>query len=995
MRIYRGSDADIVLRPFMVRLSEIVSFDLQLWTSGTYTVKRSTSERGRTTDKENNLINVHFTDKETGYLDAGVLNAKLMYRITDSEYPDGTYDGIITIPQEYYLMTPPDFSGATIEKVYESGYTEGYNTAIQNSVLSINGEKGDLKLKTVNDNELLGEGDINIKALKYFELTQERAREAYDEIQNHWDDKSGYTGDFIFYYKKNDRAVYTFDEMGYIKDHSIYFSWLDNADAYEMNGNVKCFAIIIWKDGYNLQTYENDFAIPTKTSQLTNDSAFQTKSEVDTAIENAISGVGGVESLNNQTGALKLKTIDNKDVLGEGNMDILSDYKICMFMAFNLTLSEADKGIIVYNYGIGDDGSNFEFYFSGWKTIQFLYFTIKDGASYKVPLTIFWGGDGEENKNRQFRFIFEGYEYTYTSTGGNGFDFTSKVKVGGDQNVIVLDGLTQEEVKAIYDKLDKTKSPDVVFVYLGSYSFRTYWDGEENLNFDIFRYSYEAIELNKITVTKTGEIYRGREVCSYTNSCVIQVDSHVNETDPFECSYIGSFLEYLQRVYNKPYAYFIWFKQGYGASTKPAYVPFSLIWDKDPDAETGPLNIQFTIDGITYKYRNDLTNQNTWQYDGKISIYDSHSINGFNGTSLVLGDAALDATDKNKYIDMRAMMGHDTIFNGDNDGSCPYLTIITTDNQMYKVPVWVKCNKQNDSTTRATFEFDLNGYHYLYTQDNQGDLTYSFTSKTPIGGGTSGDVPTKVSQLENDSKYISNSNTDGGVNKMWTGTQAEYDAIDPKDNSTIYIVDGKYIYWQGKVIGGGTGVAGVSSVNGKTGDVKLKTINNIDLTNRVDISPNIKIVQPFLEDAGFRCGLNFNFKIDESGNETIESVRPQGYKKIDVGGIKKNRFFQYFQGGDSPQYAQIGLYEAVFTTYAGDSGAHPSQLTYGTINTWGNTHIDNTDDPESEDYFGYYVSFTVISPYTFTKYDVTVLSYYVTAEIEDTNTWKIIWKKAN
>ena len=359
MRIYRGSDADIVLRPFMVRLSEIVSFDLQLWTSGTYTVKRSTSESGMTTDKENNLINVHFTDKETGYLDAGVLNAKLMYRITDSEYPDGTYDGIITIPQEYYLMTPPDFSGATIEKVYESGYTEGYNSAIQNSVLSINGEKGDLKLKTVNGNELLGEGDINIKALKYFELTQERAREAYDEIQNHWDDKSGYTGDFIFYYKKNDRAVYTFDEMGYIKDHSIYFSWLDNADAYEMNGNVKCFAIIIWKDGYNLQTYENDFTIPTKTSQLTNDSAFQTKSEVDTAIENAISGVSG------------------------------------------------------------------------------------------------------------------------------------------DQNVIVLDGLTQEERKAIYDKFDKSKPIDAVFVYSNSTSFRAFWQGEEIyfycFMYEIFFYLFKNI----------------------------------------------------------------------------------------------------------------------------------------------------------------------------------------------------------------------------------------------------------------------------------------------------------------------------------------------------------------------------------------------------------------------------------------------------------------------------------------------------------------------
>ena len=786
MRIYRGSDADIVLRPFMVRLSEIVSFDLQLWTSGTYTVKRSTSESGMTTDKGNNLINVHFTDKETGYLDAGVLNAKLMYRITDSEYPDGTYDGIITIPQEYYLMTPPDFSGATIEKVYESGYTEGYNTAIQNSVLSINGEKGDLKLKTVNGNELLGEGDINIKALKYFELTQERAREAYYEIQNHWDDKSGYTGDFIFYYKKENAGVYTFSEIGYLRDHSVYFNYLNNAGAYEMNGNVKCFAIIIWKDGYSLQTYENDFTIPTKTSQLTNDSVFQTKSEVDTAIENAISGVGGVESLNNQTGALKLKTIDNKDVLGEGNMDILSDYNICMFMMSNLTLSEADKGIIVYKYGIGDDAANLDKYFSGFKTIQFLHFNIKDGASYKVPLTIFWDGDG----NRQFRFVCEGYEYTYTSTDANYCDFTSKVKVGGDQNVIVLDGLTQEEVKAIYDKLDKTKVPDAVFVYLNSYSFRTYWDGEENLNFDIFRASYDAIELNKITVTKTGEIYRGREVYSYTNSCVIQVDSHVNETDPFECSYIGSFINYLQTTYNKPYAYFIMFNNGIGDSTKPVYAPFTVIWDKNNFDGTSPITIQFTIDGITYKYRNDLTNENTWQYDGKISIYDSHSINGFNGTSLVLGDAALDATDKNKYIDMRAMMGHDTIFNGDNDGSCPYLTIITTDNQMYKVPVWVKCNKQNDSTTRATFEFDLDGYHYLYTQDNQGDLTYSFTSKTPIGGGTSGDIPTKVSQLENDSKYINQSSQSSTYNieHMWVGNQSQYDALETKDARTLFII---------------------------------------------------------------------------------------------------------------------------------------------------------------------------------------------------------------
>ena len=167
------------------------------------------------------------------------------------------------------------------------------NIEIKSGVESVNGETGAVKIKSVNGQSLVGDGDIEIQAgLKYFELTADKAKEAYDEIQNHWDSLSGYTGDYVFRYKKENGGVYTFDEVGAIKDHSVYFNYLNNAGAYSMDGNVKCFAIIIWKDGYNLQTYENDFAIPTKTSQLTNDSAFQTKSEVDTAIENAISGSG-------------------------------------------------------------------------------------------------------------------------------------------------------------------------------------------------------------------------------------------------------------------------------------------------------------------------------------------------------------------------------------------------------------------------------------------------------------------------------------------------------------------------------------------------------------------------------------------------------------------------------------------------------------------------------------------------------------------------------
>lgn len=519
----------------------------------------------------------------------------------------------------------------TLKTVNGNELTGEGNIEIQAGVESVNGETGAVKIKSVNGQSLVGDGDVQIQAgLKYFELTADKAKEAYDEVANHWDDKSGYTGDYVFRYKKENGGVYTFDEMGYIKDHSISFSWLDNVDAYSMDGNVKCFSIIIWKESYEFSTYENNYTIPTKVSQLTNDSDFQTKAQVDTAIENAISG--------------------------------------------------------------------------------------------------------------------------------------------GNQNVIVLDGLTQEERKAIYDKLDKTKPIDAVFVYNNSTSIRTAWDGRD-IYFYCITENENGIKYQAYYFSSDGTIGGQAITPNFTNSLIIQVNEHINESDNFNCGYTGSFQNYLVEPFTRPNAYFILFKKGYGANTKSVYAPFTAVWDKDfvdNNYQATPVTIQFTIDGITYKYRNDLTNQNTWQYDGKISMYDSHSINGYNGTSLVLGGAALDATDINKYVAIRSMMGYDTIFNGDNDGSCPYLTITTTDSQMYKVPVVVKCNKQNDSATRATFEFDLNGYHYLYTQDNQGDLTFSFTSKT----------------------QIANINSDE-VSNIKVLTQSEYDALEPKDPHTMYCIKGQ------------------------------------------------------------------------------------------------------------------------------------------------------------------------------------------------------------
>ena len=50
------------------------------------------------------------------------------------------------------------------------------------------------------------------------------------------------------------------------------------------------------------------------------------------------------------------------------------------------------------------------------------------------------------------------------------------------------------------------------------------------------------------------------------------------------------------------------------------------------------------------------------------------------------------------------------------------------------------------------------------------------------------DIPSKTSQLQNDSKYIANSNSIGGVGKIWTGSQEKYDAIENKDSGTLYII---------------------------------------------------------------------------------------------------------------------------------------------------------------------------------------------------------------
>lgn len=359
------------------------------------------------------------------------------------------------------------------------------NIEIKGGVETVNGETGNVKIKTVNGNELTGDGNIEIKAgvesvngktgavvipaLQYFEVSQETKKAAYDEIATHWSDASGYTGDYIFCYKKDNGGLYTFTEIGYLKGYSVYFSWLNNEGAYSIgDGKVKCFAIIIWYNAGDpsMDTYEQHCTIPTKVSELTNDSEFQTKAEVDTAIENAVSGGGST----------------------------------------------------------------------------------------------------------------------------------------GSDNVIVLDGLTQEEVKAIYDKLDKTKVPNTVFVYYNSYSFRTYWSGDR-LHFNILRSCYGGMKISDVEIRQDGTVEMNDSSFQYNNILTLTNGYHTDDGADFECRYDGDFYEYMRRPYARPNSYFILFENGIGGTTKPVFAPVSVIWDKQYDGSDNiPIRIQFIANEKLYTY---------------------------------------------------------------------------------------------------------------------------------------------------------------------------------------------------------------------------------------------------------------------------------------------------------------------------------------------------------------------------------------------------------
>lgn len=609
-------------------------------------------------------------------------------------------------------------------------------------VETLNGQKGALTLKTVNGNELTGDGNIEIKAgvesvngktgavvipaLQYFEVSQETKKEAYDEIANHWDDNSGYTGDRIFCYKKPNGGVYTFTEIGYLKDHSVYFSWLNNEGAYGIgDGKVKCFAIIIWYNAGDpsMDTYEQHCTIPTKVSELTNDSGFQTKAEVDTAIENAVSG--------------------------------------------------------------GSTGSD---------------------------------------------------------------------------DVIVLDNLTQEERKAVYDKLDRTKPIKQIFKYLGSTSFHYTIQGDWIKIYFLSCTVYNAGEIRGFVLTSDGSLDQFDTGMNYPNFLFFNVDSHTDEGADFECGYKGDYNEFMYRPYTEPNGYFLVLKKGIGDSTKKMVLPLTVLWDKEYDGSSNiPVRIQFTANGKLYTYLHG-------DADGKWLFESAEPITGGGATNALTYKQITNENRQEVYDDVKAHWSDVSGYTGnyvyfyqkdkdqiifdevkfeDNNAYFNSATVSFTSGQVHNPGVRLLCSivpsegnvqiKEKYTTIssidgmqyrargevngNAAIFFDTNSYgngYGIYSTVDTGEENGLFGARFRNGiDGYKGNTPANIFTDDTDVfmafdvvdfHYVYKVQTDGTwafVSKTKIGgvqssevsnikvlSQAEYDGLTAKDENVLYCIKG-------------------------------------------------------------------------------------------------------------------------------------------------------------------------------------------------------------
>ena len=363
----------------------------------------------------------------------------------------------------------------------------------KSGVESLNGQQGDLTLKTVNGNELLGEGDVaidtgveslngqkgalNLKTVNGNELTGE----GNIEIQAGVESVNGETG-AVKIKSVNGQSLVGDGDVEIAA--GLKYKQITNESRQEVYDDVKAH----WD---NASGYTGDYVYfyQNGVDQIIFD---EVKFENNTAYFNSASVGYTSGQVHNPLVRLLCCIVPSEgDIQINENGRVLSDVNGMRYEANDAIVDS--NSITFQENGYGDGYDVYNTTDTGTKDGLFdvRFKNGLNGFKGNAPASIFTDGT---DVFMAFDVVDNHYVY---KRDGNAWAFVSKTKIGGEsgggQNVIVLDGLTQEERKAVYDKLDKTKSPDEVFVYDGKTSVRAYWGGGNHLKFITFNDSYDGL----------------------------------------------------------------------------------------------------------------------------------------------------------------------------------------------------------------------------------------------------------------------------------------------------------------------------------------------------------------------------------------------------------------------------------------------------------------------------------------------------------------------
>ena len=302
----------------------------------------------------------------------------------------------------------------------------------------------------------------------------------------------------------------------------------------------------------------------------------------------------GVESLNGQKGALTLKTVNGAEMLGEGNVAIDTGVESLNGQKGALTLKTVNGNELTGDGNIeikaGVESVNGE---TGAVKIKSVNGQSLMGEG-DVPVDV-----GVETLNGQKGAL------TLKTVNGNDMlgDGNIEIQAGSD-NVIVLDGLTQEQLTALFNKIDKTGPIKEIFEYRSARSFYTYYDnGYPAICMYFLEVTpYKSGNIRAYMLTEDGYVYGLSHSINYPNFLFFNVDNHTDEGADFECGYTGDYHYFLNSTWTSPNGYFLVLKKGIGDSTKFMVLPLTVLCDKEPDTTNIPIRIQFTANEKLYTY---------------------------------------------------------------------------------------------------------------------------------------------------------------------------------------------------------------------------------------------------------------------------------------------------------------------------------------------------------------------------------------------------------